>query len=203
MLHDYVHAVEDRLKALISLFLMLVLMNVPLQSEEYRVLVDGRNTVTFSSKATIESFSGTTNKIDGYVVWDGADPLHNNELYFEVPLETLDTGIGLRNRHMRENYLQTEKYPLAKYQGKLVKFETINDSTYSVSVEGKMTLHGVENGVALNGTVIVKEERLRVTAPFQIKLADYRIKVPQFMFLKINEVLDMVVDFQMFKFSSK
>ena len=30
---------------------------------------------------------------------------------FTVPLASLETGIGLRDRHMREKYLQVDKYP--------------------------------------------------------------------------------------------
>src|SRR5438132_5755067 len=32
---------------------------------------------------------------------------------FVVPLATLKTGIDLRDRHMREKYLETDKYPNA------------------------------------------------------------------------------------------
>src|SRR5215468_4263304 len=32
-------------------------------------------------------------------------------LKFTVPLAGLQTGIGLRDRHMREKYLQVDKYP--------------------------------------------------------------------------------------------
>ena len=31
-----------------------------------------------------------------------------------IALDSFDTGIGLRNRHMKEKYLETAKYPEAK-----------------------------------------------------------------------------------------
>jgi polyisoprenoid-binding protein YceI len=194
---------EETMKTKSGIFGLIVLVSVPLFSAEYHVAADADNKVRFTSRASLESFSGTTRNIDGYVVWDDKEPLHNNEFYFEVPLETLDTGIGLRNRHMRDNYLQTDTYPLAKFTGKVVKYETVNDTTYSVSAEGKMTIHGVEKDLAVMGTLVMSGARIRIMIPFQLKLSDYRIKIPQFMFLKISEILDMEINLQMFKYVSQ
>src|SRR5215475_11122840 len=38
---------------------------------------------------------------------------HDGELLFQVPLAGVDTGIGLRNRHMR-NYLDAAHFPRAE-----------------------------------------------------------------------------------------
>ncbi|MBK9304990.1 MAG: YceI family protein [bacterium] len=35
----------------------------------------------------------------------------------DVDLAALDTGIGLRNRHMRENHLETDRFPQAVFRG--------------------------------------------------------------------------------------
>ncbi len=191
------------MKAPVRYFVLMMLISLPLWSEEYRVLMNGENSVTFSSKASIESFTGTTSQIDGYVLWEGADPLNENEFYLQVPLATLDTGIGLRNRHMRDNYLQTDKYPLAQYSGKMIRYEAANDSTYLVDVDGLFTLHGVEQKLTLQGKVTIRGDRLHVQAPIQLKLADYKVKIPKFMFLKISELIDIKVDFEMVRYTPK
>jgi polyisoprenoid-binding protein YceI len=80
-------------------------------SAEYHVDRKGQNLVKFISDAPLDNFEGTTDNVDGYIVWDGDNPVNNSEFHFEAELSTLDTGIGLRNRHMRENYLETDKYP--------------------------------------------------------------------------------------------
>ena len=81
---------------------------------------DHDNLVRFISQAPIEDFDGVTDRIDGYVLLDGlrfessaGGP--ETEFYLEVELASLDTGIGLRNRHMRENYLEVEEYPYATF----------------------------------------------------------------------------------------
>ena len=83
------------------------------------------NMVKFISDAPIEDFEGVTSSIDGYLFWEGDDLLNQSELYFEVDLNTVDTGIGLRNRHMRENYLHTDKFPKTHFTAKLIKADKV------------------------------------------------------------------------------
>ncbi len=154
-----------------------------------------KNLVKFISDAPIEDFSGTTEKIDGYVSWEGNDPLQKSEIYFEVDLASIDTGIGLRNRHMREHYLETEKYPRAEYTGKLTSAEKQAETVYKVTTEGKMTIHGIENPFSAAGTVTVDGTALRVQVNFPIKLSDYKIEIPKIMFYKINETMEVQLDF--------
>src|SRR5215510_6095422 len=56
---------------------------------------------TFEAKTSALSGSVTA-KASGSPSFDGS---------FAVDLRTLDTGIGLRNEHLRENYLEVEKGP--------------------------------------------------------------------------------------------
>ena len=67
-----------------------------------------KNLVAFISDAPIEDIEGVTSAIDGYVIWSG-DSLtldanyESSEVYFEVELAGLKTGIGLRDSHLRDN----------------------------------------------------------------------------------------------------
>jgi len=165
------------------------------QATEIQVDKSQKNLVRFISDAPIEDFDGTTNKIDGYAIWEGNEPLQKSEIYLEVDLASIDTGIGLRNRHMREHYLETDKYPRAEYSGKLTKAEKQSDTVYKVATEGKMTIHGVENPFAAEGTVTVDGMLFRVQVSFPIKLSDYKIKIPKIMFYKIDETMDLQLNF--------
>lgn len=159
-----------------------------------------KNLVKFTSHAKIETFSGTTDKIDGYVIWPGDEMKPDtvpadNKVYFEVQLDGLDTGIGLRNRHMRENYLQTDKFPLARYTGTVGKADSSQGNACQVTTSGTFSIHGVDRPVTITGLVSKQGDHLRVTSGFDVKLTDYGIKVPSMMFLKLNEVIRIVLDF--------
>ncbi|MCU7501126.1 MAG: YceI family protein [Ignavibacteria bacterium] len=179
-----------------SLLLGYFLISVSLYATEHDVDKAKKNQVKFTSDAKIETFDGTTDKIDGYIAWDGDDILNKNQLYFEVDLRTLDTGIGLRNRHMKEEYLETDKYPMTNFKGKLVKADKSSDGKLNVTAEGNMFIHGVTKPITIKGTLIPSDGGgYRVQSNFEVKLTDYNIPIPQLMFLKISEVMKLNLDF--------
>jgi len=169
--------------------IILILLPITIFAEEFHVDKEADNEVRFTSKTQIHEFDGITSEIDGYVLLkdDGT-----NEFYFEIPLETFDTGIGLRNRHMRENYLETEKYPYGIYNGNISEYEEIGD-TLHVKTIGAMTVHGIENKMAASVKMIKTLKGYQGLSSFTINLKDYKIKVPSVMVMKLNENIDIKV----------
>jgi len=169
---------------------------------ECHVDTSAQNLVRFVSDAPIEDFDGKTRNIDGYVYWDG-DSLtaesnyDGSELYFEVPLVTLRTGIGLRDRHMRENYLETDEHPYASYKGVIAGVEPDSAGGWIVHSEGELSIHGTTRNMQLDCRVTPHPGGFRVTSAFSVKLPDYQIEVPSLMFMKISEVIQLELVFYM------
>jgi len=154
------------------------------------------NQVKFISEAPTERVEGITDKIDGYALWDGDELINKSEFYFEVDLTSLDTGMGLRNRHMRDNYLHTDDFPYAEYAGKITKIEKVaGNDTWHVTTNGKLKIHGIEKDVVIEGTVSGEGDSYHVKSAFSVKLTDYKIKVPKLMFMKLNETIKLQVEF--------
>jgi len=171
-----------------------------LPAKELQVDKTGKNLVKFTSDAKIESFSGITDRIDGYVLWQGEElkpdaTLAGSKVYFEVELNSLDTGIGLRNRHMRENYLETDKFPFAHYTGEIIRVDTVGGGAFTISTTGRLFIHGKEQPVTLTGLVSPEGDHYQVQSKFEVKLPDYDIKVPTLMFLKISETIELELNF--------
>ncbi|MBD3225206.1 MAG: YceI family protein [Caldithrix sp.] len=183
-----------------SIILSLILALVPvlhLAAEEFHVDKDRDNKVKFISDAPIEEFEGVTDYIDGYVYYEGGDLTNSSALYFEVDLNSIDTGIGLRNRHMRENYLETDKknYRFTHYNGKIIEATPSGEGTYDVVTEGNLFIHGQTNKVQIRGTMHQENSHYHIHAEFEVKLSDYKIKIPSVMFYKIDENMQLILDF--------
>ena len=164
-------------------------------STEYQVDKSKRNLVKFISEAPIENFEGVTDNIDGYIYWEGENFTDKSDIYLEVDLRTIDTGIGLRNRHMRDNYLHTDKYPTAQFKGKIISADKLSDYQYNLSVEGEMKIHGVSKPLKLNGLMNKTTDGYFIKTNFEVKLSDYNIEIPKLMFMKINEVIKLELNF--------
>ena len=171
----------------------------PLGAQEFDIDPHADNLVRFVSQTTVQGFDGRTSKIDGYVLL-GASPLaagsgEGSELYIEVDLASLDTGIGLRNRHMRDNYLEVKKYPYATYKGRIGEIVRAADGGFRVTADGTFSVHGVDREARIPCNVTVAGAGYHAKCSFALLLSDHHIDIPSFMFLKLNNQIQLDLDF--------
>lgn len=201
------------LTAIITLTLCLCL-NIS-HAAETKFIVDdpgGRNTVEFTSKAPIENIVGITNQITGSITFDPENLQKNASGKIQVDLRTLNSGIALRDEHMRsENYLNTEKFPFATFEfDSPVETGILNlkpNETVSVSLKGKFELHGVTKEIVIQGNASLYNEVKELTeygypgemfnfdGDFKVKLQDFNIKRPEFLIMKLAEEQQIHINF--------
>ncbi len=169
-------------------------------AQEFQVDPGAENVVRFISRASIEEFEGVTDRIDGYVLLDApalsADTGgEGTEVYLEVDLGSLDTGIGLRNRHMRDNYLEVGRYPFASFRARIESTNPGAGRSYRVTARGTLSIHGVERERTLTCRVEPRGEGHRARCEFEVLLSDHDIEIPKIMFLKLADEIRLELDF--------
>jgi len=175
----------------------------PVAAQEFQVDLSAERTVRFISRASIEEFEGVTDKIDGYALLDGPTLTpevggNDTEFYLEVDLASIDTGIGLRNRHMRDNYLEVARYPFASYRGSIVSVASApGGGAFRVTTRGDLTIHGVTRPMEIPCDVTAEGRGYRTRCSFQVLLSDHQIEIPSIMFLKLANEIRLELDFAM------
>lgn len=172
----------------------------------------GRNVVVIESRAPLETMVTTTNKVKGQIKLNEADILQDPQARFEVDMSSLDTGIDMRNEHMRsEGWLDTGKYPTATFT--LTKIGPRPRMQYPISQhrkatvkgEGELTFHGVTRTipVEIEATPIAASKEtaarlpgdlLHVRTKFVIELDKFGVKVPEPAQLKVANSQAVTVD---------
>ena len=111
-----------------------------------------------------------------------------------VPLSNLDTGMGMRNTHMKDKYLETSKYPNA------VLVVTKPGNGYpaggSGTGTGTMTLHGVSKPVSFKYDVKKDGAEYAVTGSVHINIFDYKIEEPKFAGATVKPDVDVDISFR-------
>lgn len=148
--------------------------------------------VVFVSKAPMETVEGSTNVVSGRVDLDCAQVGDSIGVEVSVDLRTLDTGIDLRNQHMRENHLHTDKFPQVVFRGATLVGEhparLEPDKAVTMQVAGEFELHGVKKRITVPVEfVLTASNRLRISTTFEVWLADYEIPRPKMLFMKLDE----------------
>jgi len=97
---------------------------------------------------------------------------------------------ALMQEHFNENYLESSTYPKATFKGKVDNPGALNfdkDGTYSATVSGTMTMHGVSKSMSTPATFTVKGGKVTATAKFTLAMADYNVDVPSLVADKVNK----------------
>lgn len=167
----------------------------------YVVTPERASEICFESKATLESFSGATRHVSGELAFDPASLGDSLTVRILVDLATFDTGISKRNADMRENHLETDRYPKATFQGVSVSETTAgavpDHGTVTLTVTGTMSLHGVSRRITIPvdiERVAPESDAFRVRSEFGLRLEDYEIPRPRFLFMKVAEEQRVRVD---------
>lgn len=194
------------LKSVLIVSLVVVALPAFAKQKTYTVTPSEKNTVKFTSDAPIEVINGNTHDINGKISYDDSfkfDAKHPFKISFDVDLKTFDTGIPLRNEHMRDNFLETAKYPKGTFEVtgvapsanppfKAGQVVTINST-------GQFTVHGktVSKNIPVQVTYHpgnVPGDTIRVQAKFPIKLDEHGIQRPEVVFQKLAETIFVNVD---------
>ena len=161
-------------------------------SETFHILPDDeRNLVRFESRAPMESFEGKTHQASGVVRVDPSSPAEAFEIDVQVDLASLDTGIALRNRHMCENHLHTDRFPTGTFRSqRLVEGGGVplaSGVKSTVVAEGTLELHGVPREVRIPLDLTWSGTELLVESRFPVTLSDHDIPRPGFLMMKLGE----------------
>lgn len=109
-----------------------------------------------------------------------------------LELDQLKTGIDMRDEHMKEKYLETKKFPLAKLiidNLALPESGEVKDQEF----KGILTLHGKDSPVA--GVFTMTKDHI-AEAEFKIKLTDHGIEIPEYMGIKVAETVTVKTKIQ-------
>lgn len=130
---------------------------------------------------------GTTKPLDGSLTLKG-DKVEGKASF---ALNTLETGISLRDRHMKEKYLETAKFPKADFVlTEMTLPEAVKKSegeAKGVPFKGKLTVHGVVQDVSGVAEVKRKEGRIDFSFDFGTKITGHKIELPSFMGVTVAE----------------
>lgn len=192
-------------KSILVSFVILVTSAMLADTRTYAIRTDGKNVAAFHLPDALESIDGTTDRVLGTIL---ADPNNAAASSVEVSIDlaSLDTGIALRNRHMRERYVETGKYPTATFKSVSVSTPVapvVVNQAVEVNVTGDFTMHGVTRRITTPVRVIVIPESditrasrgsgdwIHATTTFKLKLSDFGINVPEGF---VDDTLDAKLD---------
>lgn len=149
--------------------------------------------ISFYSEAPLENIEARNNEVTGIIDTKKA------EVAFYVLIKSFKFEKALMEEHFNTTYMESDKYPKSTFTGKIKNPETVKwdtDGSYRITVEGTLTIHNVSKPLSTEATVTVKDKNVSSNAKFNVRVADFDIKIPSAVSRNIAETVEVTVDCQ-------
>jgi hypothetical protein len=147
--------------------------------------------VSFFSTTGLEDIAAENNKVSSIL------DSKSGKIVIEVLINSFRFKKALMEEHFNENYMESTKFPKAKFDGKIDNLSEVNfskDGTYKTMVSGNLTIKDKTNAVKTTSTLTVKGGKLNGKTKFKILLADYNVVIPSVVKDKIDKEMEISAD---------
>jgi hypothetical protein len=129
--------------------------------------------ILFNASGGIEKIAAVNNQVDSKFV-DAT-----GQIIFGVLIKGFKFENQLMEDHFNENYMESTQFPKADFKGYIKNIKRIDltkDGKFPVTIEGNLTIHGVAQKVATNGTIEIQQGKPTIVGEFSVKIKEYGIK---------------------------
>lgn len=163
----------------------ILLFALPALSQAGSIFQTVSGKISFKSDAPLELIKASSDQLIGL--------LDNNKKVFSFKINIRSfEGFNspLQKEHFNENYMESDKYPVASFSGKIIEdVDFSKDGTYDVRAKGTLTIHGISQERIIKGNVAVNNKKITITASFSVLLSDHNIPIPIVVYKKLaNEI---------------
>jgi polyisoprenoid-binding protein YceI len=156
-----------------------------------RLKVEGQSEFVAVGKPGFIKIHGQGEGLKGELVVAGNKV--SGELIF--PVGELNTGVGLRDRHMKDEFLEAGKYPEVKLVLKEVALpadpEKNGFKQTQIPFTGTLTVRGISK--PLTGTIDLATDagKTHGDARFEVKMSDFGFRKAEYLGLKVEDAVQV------------
>lgn len=132
-------------------------------------------TIEFFSETPMENIEAKNNQVSTVI------DMEKGEIAFSLLMTAFAFEKALMQEHFNEKYVESEKFPKARFKGSITDFAslTLSDEPQTVEVKGELTMHGVTRPVVVKATLSQDSSgKIKAFSQFDVKPEDYEIKIP-------------------------
>jgi len=146
--------------------------------------------IKFVSKAQLELIRASSNRMQGVI-----DPA-TNKFAFLVNMSSFQGfNSELQRKHFNENYVESEKFPTAKFSGKIIEqIDFTQDNIIEVRAKGELDIHGQIQTRIIKAKLTIKGNQLIIEAHFLVPLTDHSITIPKIVSQKIATEIEVDIN---------
>ncbi|MEM9680840.1 MAG: YceI family protein [Bacteroidota bacterium] len=169
------------------LLVTLFVLSVYSPPDEY---ITRQGAVTFFSYTNVENIQATNSQV--LSLFDSSD----GTIAVSILMRAFVFKKSLMQEHFNESYIESDLYPKATFEGRILDFDSDTEGEQTRIVKGNFTL----KNVTLEREIKVKIQKTNagyiITGEFDVSINDHNIKVPRLLSPNIAETINVSFNFQ-------
>jgi len=145
--------------------------------------------IEFRLPGALHTTHGTFKLERGSIIADPATGKAGGSIVIDA--SSGDTGIGARDRDMRESVLEAQRYPEITFDPQHFTLKVRGGGQFQATMQGVLTLHGGRHDVALTAQGQLVGDNLTATAHFSVPYVEWGMKDPSVLFLTVAKKVDI------------
>jgi|SRR5579872_1577978 polyisoprenoid-binding protein YceI len=148
--------------------------------------------ISFTLSDVLHTVRGTFQLKQGKLQFDPITQKVTGEI--TVDAKSGQTGNGMRDRKMHREVLESERYPEILFRPDHIEGSISSLGKSSVSVHGIFNVHGADHELRVPAEIEMTSDRWKAALHFSIPYANWGMKNPSTLFLRVSESVDIDVN---------
>jgi polyisoprenoid-binding protein YceI len=156
--------------------------------------LDGeRSVVEFHVRDNRGGFTGVARDVDARAVVREQGDGFAAQVEVRIDTRTLTTGVGVRDRQMRRDFLQTDRFPAITFRGTAVALARPGALAFPASLRGPLTIRDVTREIEIPLRVTALADSYLAEGQVTLRLSDYRIPIPRFLVFVAEDPVEVAL----------
>ncbi|GAA4271582.1 YceI family protein [Aquimarina gracilis] len=173
-------------KLIILIFLVMSFSEDTSRSDQF---ITRQGQVSFFSYTSVENIEAKNNQVLSII------DLSKGEIAVSMLMNAFVFKKALMHEHFNESYIESDLYPKATFEGRIVDFDPLADIQTRM-IKGNLTIHGIANEVEIKTTIQNNNGSYLFTGDFEATVKDYDIKIPPILAPNIAKTISITFRFE-------
>ncbi len=151
-------------------FLALLSMGSDMHSFQGRFITN-LGQVSFFSYTKVENIEAQNNQVLSIFDKD------NQEIAISMLMNAFVFEKALMREHFNESYIESDLYPKATFEGKIIAFDPTLDTQTRI-IKGKLTIREITKEIEIKTKIEYIDQKYIMNGQFKLLVNDFEIKIP-------------------------
>ena len=166
----------------------MILQSFLVHSQEKIIARQGQ--ITFFSYTSVENIDATNNQVLSII------DISNQEIAISMLMRAFVFKKALMQEHFNESYVESDIYPKATFEGKILELDTTFSEPQTRIAKGEISVHGISRPIEVKTRIEKKGNSILLSGDFEVMVQDFQIKVPPIVAANIAKTISITFQFE-------